>query len=66
MAEQNRTRVLILGGEFAGIYTALTLENYLEKIPNLEIGLVSKENYLVFHRNAVCSGPAGNIFKIRQ
>lgn len=48
MAEQNRTRVLILGGGFAGVYTALTLEKYLKKIPNLEIGLVSKENYLVF------------------
>src|SRR6185312_339508 len=48
MAEQNRTRVLILGGGFAGVYTALTLEKYRRKIPNLEIGLVSKENYLVF------------------
>jgi NADH:ubiquinone reductase (H+-translocating) len=48
MAEQNRTRVLILGGGFAGVYTALTLEKYRNKIPNLEIGLVSKENYLVF------------------
>ena len=48
MAEQNRTRVLILGGGFAGVYTALTLEKYRKKIPNLEIGLVSKENYLVF------------------
>lgn len=42
MAEQNRTRVLILGGEFAGVYTALTLENYLKRIPNLEIGLIQQ------------------------
>ena len=48
MPEQNQTRVLILGGGFAGVYTALTLEKYRKKIPHLEIGLVSKENYLVF------------------
>ena len=43
------TRILILGGGFGGVYTALTLEKLLAEIdPGVEIGLVSRENYLVF------------------
>jgi len=42
------TRVLILGGGFAGVYTAMTLERLLRRRSDVEIGLVSKENYLVF------------------
>jgi NADH dehydrogenase len=43
-----RTRILILGGGFGGVYTALTLEKLLKRAGDVEIGLVSKENYLVF------------------
>src|SRR5262249_47477782 len=32
----------------AGVYTAMTLERLLRGRPDVEIGLVSKENYLVF------------------
>jgi NADH:quinone reductase (non-electrogenic) len=43
-----RTRILILGGGFGGVYTAIELEKLLPKDADVEIGLISKENYLVF------------------
>ena len=43
-----RTRILILGGGFGGVYTAIGLEKRLGRNPNVEISLVSRENYLVF------------------
>src|SRR6188474_1540993 len=45
------TRILILGGGFGGVYTALTLERLLKREirrGEVELGLVSRENYLVF------------------
>src|SRR5436190_1477170 len=45
------TRILILGGGFGGVYTALTLETLLKKEirrGEVELGLVSRENYMVF------------------
>jgi NADH:ubiquinone reductase (H+-translocating) len=42
------TRILILGGGFAGVHAAMTLEKLLRRRPDVEIALVSKENYLVF------------------
>ena len=42
------TRIVILGGGFGGVYTALTLEKLLGKAANVEINLISKENYIVF------------------
>jgi NADH dehydrogenase len=48
MAGGARTRILILGGGFGGVYTAMGLEKLLKNDPNVEIGLVSKDNYLVF------------------
>ena len=44
-------RILILGGGFGGVYTAMTLEKQLArevKRGEVEIGLVSRDNYLVF------------------
>jgi NADH dehydrogenase len=46
--QTEKTRILIVGGGFGGVYTAMTLEKLLKKDPNVEIGLISKENYLVF------------------
>jgi NADH:ubiquinone reductase (H+-translocating) len=46
--QQKRTRILIIGGGFGGVYTAMTLEKLLKNDPAVEIGLISKENYLVF------------------
>lgn len=48
MQEQKRKRVVILGGGFGGIYTALQLEKALRKRDDFEITLINKENYFVF------------------
>jgi NADH dehydrogenase len=45
------TRILILGGGFGGVYTALTLEKLLKReiaAGDVELGRVSRENYMVF------------------
>ncbi|HUE52734.1 MAG TPA: FAD-dependent oxidoreductase [Terriglobales bacterium] len=46
--QPTRTRVLIIGGGFGGTYTAMMLEKLLKGDPSVEVGLISKENYLVF------------------
>jgi NADH dehydrogenase len=48
MAGTGRSRILILGGGFGGVYTAITLEKLLKHEPTVEISLVNKDNYLVF------------------
>jgi NADH dehydrogenase len=48
MARTRHTRILILGGGFGGVYTAMTLEKRFRRDANVDITLVSKENYLVF------------------
>jgi NADH dehydrogenase len=42
------TRILILGGGFGGVYTALALEKLLGEAGDVEIALISRENYIVF------------------
>src|ERR1700739_5162151 len=46
--QQEKTRILIVGGGFGVVYTAITLEKLLKGDPNVEVGVISKENYLVF------------------
>ncbi len=41
-------RVVVLGGGFGGVYTALHLERLLAKGAPVQISLVNRENYLVF------------------
>jgi NADH dehydrogenase len=43
-----KTRILVLGGGFGGVYAAMGLEKHFGRDPGVEIGLVSRENYLVF------------------
>ena len=43
-----KKRVIILGGGFGGIYTAMHLERALRRRDDFEIILVNKENYFVF------------------
>jgi len=43
-----RSRVVVLGGGFAGVYTAMALERALGKRDDFEIALVNRENYFVF------------------
>ena len=49
MTEKTRKRIVILGGGFGGVYTALNLEKALGRRDDYEILLISKENYFVFH-----------------
>ncbi len=49
MSEPTRKpRVVILGGGFGGVYTALALEKALSRRDDYEIVLVNSENYFVF------------------
>ena len=48
MKSTNRQRVLILGGGFAGLYTARHLEQLLGGREDVEITLVSRDNYSLF------------------
>jgi NADH dehydrogenase len=43
-----KTRVLILGGGFGGLYAALHLDKAIAAEPNVEVTLVSRENYVLF------------------
>lgn len=45
---EKHTKILIIGGGFGGVYTAMTLEKLLKKSDNVEVGLISKENYFVY------------------
>lgn len=41
-------RILILGGGFGGVYTAIYLQKLLKRQSDVEIALVNTENYFVF------------------
>lgn len=43
-----RVRVVILGGGFGGVYTAMHLERSQRRDSRVEIALVNRENYFVF------------------
>ena len=43
-----KTKILILGGGFGGMYTALELEKAFGKEPDVEITLVNRENFFLF------------------
>src|SRR5215475_6777153 len=45
---ERRKRVVILGGGFAGVYTAQYLERALGTRDDFEIVLINRENYFVF------------------
>jgi len=44
----SKPRVVILGGGFGGVYTALELEKALKAREDFEIVLINRENYFVF------------------
>lgn len=46
--EGRKPRIVILGGGFAGVYTALALEKARRSRDDFDIVLVNKENYFVF------------------
>lgn len=48
MGEGHRQRVVILGGGFGGMYTALRLEKALARGAGLDVTLVNRENFFLF------------------
>ncbi len=48
MDQQSRIRIIILGGGFGGMYTALALEKMLSRYQQLEVTLVNRENFFLF------------------
>ena len=48
MALPNKTRILILGGGFAGLHAAIHLDDTLARDPNVEITLVNRDNFFLF------------------
>jgi NADH:ubiquinone reductase (H+-translocating) len=47
-ADVTKTRILVLGGGFGGIHAAIHLEKALGADPNVEITLVSRDNFFLF------------------
>src|ERR1700709_424134 len=47
MDTQQHTRILILGGGFAGAYTAIGLQDAWQNDPAVEVTLVSRNNYFL-------------------
>ncbi len=48
MTETTRTRVVIVGGGFGGVYAALELQRRLRRDPSVEITIVSRDNFFLF------------------
>lgn len=43
-----KTRILILGGGFGGVYSALEFDRTIASRPDVEVTLVSRDNYILF------------------
>jgi NADH dehydrogenase len=48
VSEQQKTRILILGGGFAGLHAAMHLDETLARDPGIEITLVNRDNFFLF------------------
>ena len=48
MASSNKTRILILGGGFAGLHAAMHLDETLARDPNIDITLINRDNFFLF------------------
>ncbi len=48
MAETKKTRIVILGGGFAGLHAAIHLDDTLACDPDVEITLVNRDNFFLF------------------
>jgi NADH:ubiquinone reductase (H+-translocating) len=45
---EKKTRILILGGGFAGLHAAMHLDDTLARDPDIEITLVNRDNFFLF------------------
>jgi len=48
MSVKLKSRILILGAGFGGLYTALKLESELSRLPHAEVTLINRENFFLF------------------
>jgi NADH:quinone reductase (non-electrogenic) len=48
MPRQKHKKILVLGGGFGGVYTAMTLQKALKRRADIDISLVNQDNYFVF------------------
>ncbi len=48
MSEPIKTRIVILGGGFAGLHAAMHLDETLARDPNIEVTLINRENFFLF------------------
>jgi NADH:ubiquinone reductase (H+-translocating) len=48
ISKSTKKRIVILGGGFGGVYAALHLEKLLAREPEIEICLVSRDNFFLF------------------
>jgi NADH dehydrogenase len=46
--DTDRTRILIVGGGFAGVYAAVELDRHLRRYPNAEVTIVNRDNFFLF------------------
>ena len=50
MESREKKRILVLGGGFAGVECTLKLESYFKNNSNIEITLVSEDNFYFLHQ----------------
>jgi NADH dehydrogenase len=48
VVSQKKTRILILGGGFAGLHAAIHLDDTLARDPDVEVTLVNRDNFFLF------------------
>ncbi|HST09406.1 MAG TPA: NAD(P)/FAD-dependent oxidoreductase [Terriglobales bacterium] len=48
MAQEQKTRIVILGGGFAGLHAAIHLDDTLARDSDIEITLVNRDNFFLF------------------
>ncbi len=47
-SKSKRTKIVIVGGGFAGLYAAKYLDKRLARQPDIEVTLISRENFILF------------------
>lgn len=44
----NKTKIVIAGGGFAGLYAAKYFDKHLARRPDIEVTLIARENFILF------------------
>ena len=68
-AKNKKTRVVIAGGGFAGLYAAKYLDKRLGRRSDVEVTLISRENFILFtpmlHQVAAGASPSQSQLPLR-